>query len=154
MTDDREYRNEQSAEDFDAERRYLGGEYGSRGGEWGSRGGEYGSQGGDLHTGGAKGSAVQADRFDAEIAEYDRLASWRTHRSALAAATSAPATSTVGMAADSAIDPVMFPISTDIAVMDNLADNGPSTTLRELLGGDFDLRRAIIETEILTPKYV
>jgi hypothetical protein len=36
------------------------------------------------------------------------------------------------------------------------AANGKSDSLnalREVLGGDFDLRRAVIETEILTPKY-
>jgi hypothetical protein len=31
---------------------------------------------------------------------------------------------------------------------------GDSATLRDILGGDFDLRRAVIESEILTPKYV
>lgn len=35
-----------------------------------------------------------------------------------------------------------------------LAGDATSTTLNELLGGDFDLRRAVIESEILMPKYV
>lgn len=35
-----------------------------------------------------------------------------------------------------------------------ISAGGSSATLNELLGGDFDLRRAVIESEILTPKYI
>jgi hypothetical protein len=101
-----------------------GGEFGSRGGEWGSTGGEFGSPGGELHHGGTKGSAVRADRFEAEIAAYEKLARQRSNRHTI----EAPA------------DPV--------------AVEPPAThRLQELLDGEFDLRRAIIESEILTPKY-
>jgi hypothetical protein len=113
----------------------LGGELGSVGGERGAFGGELSYPGGALHSGGAKGSAVGADRFESEIAAYERLAEQRAHRSILGTGTlgttSAPANG--------------FP-----------AANGNDITnpLQELLGGDFDLRRAVIESEILTPKYL
>jgi hypothetical protein len=101
MYDGRPYGGEYSVEDFDAESRYKGGEFGSRGGEFYS-------------------TTKTAAAATGEIARQ--------------------------AAADIA--------ATEIAARDDLAEEGQSTTLRELLGGDFDLRRAIIETEILTPKYV
>jgi hypothetical protein len=136
------------------EERYVGGEFGSVGGEYGSLGGELGSVGGErgafggelsypgsaLHSGGAKGSAVGADRFESEIAAYERLAEQRAHRSTLG-------TGTLGTAT----------LGTTSAPANGVpAANGNDITnpLQELLGGDFDLRRAVIEREILTPKYV
>jgi type II secretory pathway pseudopilin PulG len=145
-TDGRGYRSEQSAEDFDAERRYIGGELSPL---WEGSG----SIGDDLHSGGMKGSAVRSDRFEAEIAEYDRLAAWRTHRSPLVTATTAAETVTKQTANRAIMNPTISAPATDIAAVDNIPEEG-SATMRELLDGDFDLRRAIIETEILTPKYV
>jgi type II secretory pathway pseudopilin PulG len=140
-----------------------GGEFGSRsqrgsfGGEFGSRGGEYGSRVSDLHSGGTKGSAVRADRFEAEIAAYEQLAAKRTRQSipAAAASTSATASARVSTTSVPASAAPGAAAAIDIEAMADLsAPEGDSATLRDLLGGDFDLRRAVIESEILTPKYV
>jgi hypothetical protein len=168
--DDRGY----FAEEPDAERRYSGGEFGSvggergllggewgsaggerglLGGEWGSAGGERGPLGGGLHSGGTKGSAVRADRFEAEIAAYERLTAQRARRSTLASTGGSP-TGVVSSAKAEQADYRTADDSTDSMGSTGLADNAAPTTLRELLGGDFDLRRAVIEAEIMTPKYL
>ncbi len=94
-----------SAEDFDAEQRYVGGEMG------------------------VSVSGI-SDDYDAEIAVYEQLTAERARRSALTAP--------------------------EAAAVDNPLTDGSvgSATLQEILGGDFDLRRAVVEAEILTPKYV
>ena len=94
-----------SAEEFDAEQQYVGGEMR------------------------VFGSGI-SDEYDDEIAVYENLVAERARRSALTAPEAAVA---------------------DDPTADN---NGGSANLRDILGGDFDLRRAVIEAEILTPKYV
>lgn len=71
------------------------------------------------------------DRVD-EIAAYERLVSQRTGRSTLA--------STTGLVADSNGSAS--------------ADKDTQTHFDELMDGNFDLRRAVVEAEILFPKYV
>jgi type II secretory pathway pseudopilin PulG len=117
-------------EDSDAEQRYVGGEIGY---------------------------------FEDEIAAYERLAAERARRSTLDIVKTAPtsagrvanfaaaatATGTTGATVSGASSAAPSP---DSLVSPDAAATPP--TLRELLGGDFDLRRAIIEAEILTSKYV
>ncbi len=111
-TDGRVYGDDYSAEEPDAEQRYVGGE----------RRGSYAAAG----TG---------DYFEDEIVAYERLAARRAKRSTIAAASPA---SVETEAADPAVD---------------LTDN-TRTSLQDVLGGEFDLRRAVVEAEILTPKYI
>lgn len=100
-----------------------------------------------------------------EVTAYERLATQRAHRSSLAASTAATTgmasasgkvagmTSGTGGAAVSAGNRAAY-LSTNPAVGNQAASDDARTTLQELLGGDFDLRRAVIEAEILTPKYL
>jgi hypothetical protein len=152
MADGRGYRGEYSAEESDAEQRYSGGELGGTG-----------SVSGRFFSTTASGASDSGDPFEDEIAEYDRLAAWRTQRSSLAAPTAfatseTAATQAAHRTARPAVNSALDPTATDIAAMGDLSDmpedDGSSATLRELLGGKFDLRRAIIETEILAPKYL
>jgi hypothetical protein len=120
-------------EDFDAEQGYVGGEIGY---------------------------------LEDEIAAYERLAAERARRSTLDAvktanapagrvanfAAAATATGTTGATGTTVSGASSAAPSPDSLVSPDAAATPP--TLRELLGGDFDLRRAVIETEILTPKYV
>ncbi len=86
-----------------------------------------------------------AEAMEDEVAAYERLAEQRAGRSSLTSA-AIPGVGTA--AAASAIQAVAVPeLSAD------RDDDDRPTTLQELLGGDFDLRRAVIEAEILTPKY-
>jgi hypothetical protein len=72
-----------------------------------------------------------AESFEDEVGAYERLAKQRAQRSSLTETSVAVSGTTIG---------------TD-------TDEDRSTTLHELLGGDFDLRRAVVEAEILTPKW-
>jgi hypothetical protein len=87
------------------------------------------------------GGELGAEGFVDEVAAYERLAAERTHRTTLVPAL-------VGTADDSMVAPIGSEGSGGYAGGDTPAP------LRELLGGDFDLRRAVIEAEILTPKYI
>lgn len=134
--DSRARRSEYNAEDFDAERRYVGGEMRGTGGTSGR------------HQGNGSG-----EYYEDEITAYKRLAAERTRRSTplqakvvKAGAANYPAAAVV----DAAANPVPVAVSTT----DPAAGNNSLNTLRELLGDDFDLRRAVIESEILTPKYL
>jgi hypothetical protein len=109
--DGREYHKDYSAEDIDAEQRYVGGEQGYRGGLVKNR------QAGVM--------------------------------------TGAPASVSASAGGSAALHADFFTSdSEDIREEDREDDNASTTPLRELLDGDFDLRRAVIEAEILTPKYV
>ncbi len=81
-----------------------------------------------------------------DISAYESLASERANRTTY----SGMAAQTTG--ARIVIDkvPSETPTEENDALNGN-ADNGD--TLEEILGGEFDLRRAVIEAEILTPKY-
>lgn len=83
--------------------------------------------------------------FEPEVVAYERLAAQRAQRSSLASAKAAEGRL---VAAGSMAVPV--PPET---TADNTCDDSRSK-LQELLGSDFDLRRAVIESEILAPKYI
>ncbi len=90
--------------------------------------------------------AHSVETLEDEVTAYERLADQRARRSSLAAATVPGSVAGSGVAA-----------AAGVAAQDLSADRAADTrsiTLQELLGGDFDLRRAVIEAEILNPKYV
>jgi hypothetical protein len=111
-----------SAEDFDAEQRYEGGEMRASG--------RY--EGGEMRPVGRFSSAGRATN------------------SAMAASSSKAAdfSSSAGVLSVGGADGAGVTDDTDGV------DGEVQTSLQELLGGDFDLRRAVIEAEILTPKYI
>ncbi len=108
-----------------------------------------------------------------EIAAYERLAAQRARRSTLAQ-TRVTSSSTAGStSASGGVSGSMASSGSSVAAYaaagsaaagsvaadrDGLAASTDATedktTLQELLGGNFDLRRAVIEAEILTPKYI
>ena len=88
-----------------------------------------------------------------DISSYEKLAAERTHRTTYSGTVSAKGMDMANAAARTtgvrtSIAPAETPIAEDDAR--NRNDNG---TLADILGGEFDLRRAVIEAEILTPKY-
>jgi hypothetical protein len=129
--DGREWSETFSAEDADAESRYVGGEMGGAryGGEVVGRGGET-----------ARESLAARTAARESLAARERL-SQRSDTSLVPA-------EEVGVPA--AAQPTY---GADAVVVDADELYTPAR-LREVLGGDFDLRRAVIEAEILTPKYI
>ena len=114
--DGSEWRGDYSAEDSDAESRYVGGEMGER-------------------------------RFSYEM-EEDKTTARESLTARIASRSASPSrvVSAVESTADGAGEAEVLSSNPD-------AVHTPAT-LREVLGGDFDLRRAIIEAEILAPKYI
>lgn len=100
-----------------------------------------------------------AEDPETEIAAYEHLAAKRAGRSTITTSVLG-----AGVGPDTTVDVVANRAmgSIDSAGADNgsadsedLTDDDAETSLREFLGGGgFDLRHAVIETEILTPKYV
>ncbi len=127
-SDGRGYRDDYTAEDSDAEQRYIGGEF------LGSGNKSYGA-GGDL-----PGTSVSAHT--------------PSHRSLSVPASIETASGLSG--AGSSDLPASDPANSAGFLMteSDSPTDANRTTLQELLEGDFDLRRAVIEAEILTPKYV
>ena len=104
---------------------------------------------------------LSAEVFEDEVAAYERLATQRAQRSSLTGAEASIGTAGLGTGSGSIAAKVVHatagmaasPEESNFALTTDAADNA-QTTLRKLLGGEFDLRRAVIEAEILTPKYV
>jgi hypothetical protein len=138
--DGREWNDTYSVEEADAESRYVGGEMG---------GARYGGEMGGARYGGevvGRGVATARESLAAHTATRESLAA--RERLSQRSDTSLVPAEEVGI--PRAAEPTY---GADAVVVD--ADTlYTSARLREVLGGDFDLRRAVIETEILTPKYI
>lgn len=98
--------------------------------------------GGERYLGGERRYADAGDHFETEIAAYERLVAKRAERSRLTPATDGKTAAGTGQ------------MAVDFPAADPTDGNDVPVTLREVLGGEFDLRRAVVESEILTPKYV
>lgn len=125
-----------SVEDADAEARYVGGEM----------------RPAARHLGGEMvPRRVMSVSARTESANRQTLGTATGSPFGSAAATGATATAGVSAASNSGSDRVR---PTDGSADDPTQDDTAGRRLRELLDGGFDLRRAVIETEILTPKYI
>ncbi len=98
-----------------------------------------------------------AESLEDEVTAYERLAEQRASRSSHTGTAVAGFGTTSGTVSGTAFGTLSGTTSGIAAgavadAVANADDDGP-TTLQELLDGDFDLRRAVIEAEILTPKY-
>jgi hypothetical protein len=135
VMDGREWSDTYSAEDADAESRYVGGEMGGAryGGEVVERGGE-----------------TARESLAARTAARESLAARVAARGQLTARSDTSPVPAEEVGVPAAAEPTY---GADAVVMDADELYTPAR-LREVLGGDFDLRRAVIEAEILTPKYI
>ncbi len=94
-----------------------------------------------------------AESMEDEVTAYERLAQRRAGRLSPAAAAISTAGASAGAYADASVGASATTAAAAQESTTDRTDNDRPTTLQELLGDDFDLRRAVIEAEILTPKY-
>jgi hypothetical protein len=133
--DGREWNDTYSVEEADAESRYVGGEMG---------GARYG---GEVV---GRGVATARESLAGRVPARESLAARVAARERLSASSDTSLVPAEEVGIPRAAEPTY---GADAVVVD--ADTlYTSARLREVLGGDFDLRRAVIETEILTPKYI
>jgi hypothetical protein len=133
--DGREWSDTYSAEDADAESRYVGGEMG---------GARYG---GEVV---GRGVATARESLAARASAREALAARVAARGQLTARSDTSLVPAEEVGVPAAAQPTY---GADAVVVDADEHYTPAR-LREVLGGDFDLRRAVIEAEILTPKYI
>jgi hypothetical protein len=86
------------------------------------------------------GSAVAADHFEAGIDAYEKLARERSLERSL------------DRSRQKTADTAITAVNNTPANVAAEGENRP--VLPDILGDEFDLRRAVIEAEILTPKYL
>ena len=93
-------------------------------------------------------------RYGHDGYEEDVVEEIMTERERFLARISARPTTPTAVNAASAVEAVETGATATGISSPDPDDVDTPATMRELLGGDFDLRRAVIEAEILTPKYI